>query len=368
MFASSKKSLKSFVSRCICGFFMPQKLNSLQLYRGLASLLVVLHHANIILDRELHKDGSFKIFHFGWVGVDFFFVLSGFIIFYIHQGDIGKRFVRVYPLYWLVLAVKILSSLFADKGNSISQSTPIQFIQAILLVPQERTNLDNFIGVSWTLTHEIFFYLLFGLIILLRPKFSRSIVVIWVAGLLLNFANLLPINKSLLFDFVFNSRNLEFILGCWAAHIVSKSSQGRGKFLIVTALMILIGSIFNTRYHQAGGVSAEIAPLAYGIPFALLIVGSVRFEKHTALKIPGFLIFLGDASYSIYLTHGFFINNITRIFYKWAEKYNSQLLSLHSDNILYISISTAIIIVSIGIGCGIYLLVERPLLKLLRKP
>lgn len=357
---------------------MHQKLNSLQLYRGLASLLVVFHHANIILDRELHQDGSFKIFHFGWIGVDFFFVLSGFIIFYIHQGDIGrsdrlrsfiaKRFVRIYPLYWLILFVKISTSLILDKGSGIAQSSPIQFIQAILLVPQSRVNLDNFIGVSWTLTHEVFFYLLFGLAILLKPKFSRSIVIIWIIGLLLNFANLLPIEKSLLFNFVFNGRNLEFILGCGAAYIVSKSSQGRGFFAVITALVMLMISIFNTGYHETGLVSAEIAPLAYGIPFALLIVGSVRFEKHTSLKIPGLLIFLGDASYSIYLTHGFFVNNFTKIFYKLAEKYHSQLLSLPSDNILYISISTAIVIASIAIGCGVHVLAERPLLKLLRKP
>jgi exopolysaccharide production protein ExoZ len=358
-------------------FSMKQQLNSLQLYRGLASILVVFHHANIILDRELHQDGSFKIFHFGWVGVDFFFILSGFIIFYIHHHDLGKpsqfksfitkRFLRIYPLYWIVLFGKILTSLAGDKSGAIFQSSPIQFIQAILLVPQSRANLDNFIGVSWTLTHEIFFYILFGLVILLKPKISRIIVVAWTVGLLLNFVNLLPIEKNLLAEFIFNVRNLEFILGCLAAYIVSKYDDDRGKFLIFTALSMSIVSILNTRYHEAGGVSAKIAPLAYGIPFALLIIGSVRMEKSTPLKIPAFLIFLGDASYSIYLTHGFFINNITRIYLKLAERYTPTLLSFHSDSILYISISTCIVVLSIGIGCLTYLLVERPLMQVLRR-
>ena len=354
---------------------MKQQLNSLQLYRGVASLLVVFHHANTILDRELKQDGSFKIFHFGWVGVDFFFVLSGFIIFYIHHADLGqpsqfksfiaKRFLRIYPLYWIILFGKIFTSLL-DKSSIISQSSPIRFIQVILLVPQERANLDRFIGVSWTLTHEIFFYLLFGLLILLKPKISRIIIIAWIVGLVLNFMNLVSIDRSLLFDFVFNARNLEFIFGCLAAYVVIKYDDNNGKIWIFAALGMLIVAILNTRYHELGGVSAEIAPIAYGIPFALLIVGSVRVEKSTFLKIPAVLIYLGNASYSIYLTHGFFISNSARIYLKFAEKYNTNLLSLRSDSIICILISILIVSFSVAVGCITYAAIERPMMKVLR--
>ncbi|MDZ8110120.1 MAG: hypothetical protein RM338_31605 [Nostoc sp. DedQUE12a] len=69
---------------------MNKKLNLLQVYRGIAAILVVLSHGDRILGRELNQNTFLQIFHFGWIGVDFFFVLGGFIIFYIHQSNVEK--------------------------------------------------------------------------------------------------------------------------------------------------------------------------------------------------------------------------------------------------------------------------------------
>ena len=355
---------------------MKQQFNLLQLYRGLASILVLLHHANIILDRELHQDGSFKLFHFGWVGVDFFFVLSGFIIFYIHQSDLGhprqfrsfitKRFLRIYPLYWIILFSKVFVSLLGDRNGIIAQTSLFQFFQAVLLVPQEKANLENFIGVSWTLTYEVFFYFIFGLLILLKPKICRPIIITWIVGIILNLFNLLPVQGFLLLEFIFNPRNLEFIFGCLAAYIGSKYQHKYGVISIYTALGLLVLSILNTKYHEfdVSGISPVIA---YGIPFALLIIGSVQVEKNTSLKVPPILVYLGNASYSIYLTHGFFINNITRIYIKIAEKFNNSLLSLPPNSISYILVTGIIVSLSMAIGCIIHSWVEQPLMSMFRK-
>lgn len=355
---------------------MKQQFNSLQLYRGVASILVLLHHANIILDRELHQDGSFKIFHFGWVGVDFFFVLSGFIIFYIHQSDLGhprqfrsfitKRFLRIYPLYWIILFSKVFVSLLGDRNGVIAQTNMLQFVQAILLVPQNKADLENFIGVSWTLTYEVFFYFIFGLLILLKPKFCRPIIIIWMVGIVLNLFHLLPVQGILLLEFIFNERNLEFVFGCLAAYIGSKYDHKHGRIWIYTGLGMLVLSILNTKYQEfdVSGISPVIA---YGIPFALLIIGSVQVEKNTSLKVPTLLVDLGNASYSIYLTHGFFMNNITRIYIKIAEKFDPSLLSLPPNSVLYILITGIIVSLSMAIGCVIHSGVEQPLMSMFKK-
>ncbi len=353
---------------------MKQQLNSLQLYRGIASILVVFHHANLILEQNFSKDISFNWFHFGWVGVDFFFVISGFIIFYIHQSDIGqpqqfstfikKRFFRIYPLYWIIFIGKILISLL-DKTDEIYQRSFWEFSQAFLLLPQERNIIETFLGVSWTLTYEILFYFLFGLIILTKPIIHRPIFFAWLIGILLNLGGLLPISDIFILEFIFNARNLEFILGCLAAAIILTYPVKYPKTLIISSLAMILVAIFNTKYREFDTVNIS-SVIAYGIPFTLLVIGSVQIEKVKQLQIPPFLIYLGNASYSIYLTHGFFINNLAKVYTTIARKLNQNLLD-YSNSIIHFMVISLIVILSIITGCLTYSFVEKPLLTAFKK-
>ena len=86
-----------------------KKLEIIQAFRGIASIGVLLTHCGVIFQDQLGRPFLSNLFAFGGAGVDFFFVLSGFIIFYIHEKDINKpdrfksfllkRLSRVYPLY-----------------------------------------------------------------------------------------------------------------------------------------------------------------------------------------------------------------------------------------------------------------------------
>ncbi|WP_138497557.1 acyltransferase family protein [Nostoc sp. PA-18-2419] len=348
---------------------MNKKLNLLQVYRGVAAILVVLCHANHILTREFNKNTLLQIFHFGWIGVDFFFVLSGFIIFYIHQYDIGKpnklksfivkRFIRIYPLYWIILASKILVSIFTISKNAIYQPGADEIIKAFLLLPQDRSILENnFIGVSWTLSYEIFFYCLFALLILFNTKIFQPIIFIWIVGIIISFLNGLP-GENLILMFIFDEHNLEFVLGCLAAYIISKFRFKFKKLLIYTSIFILILSVINTKYgeYDVSGISSLIA---YGIPFTFLIIGSVYLEMSSKINIPLILIYIGNASYSIYLTHGFFLNNISKFTSK-LTKYN-VLSNYTSDNI----IALVTVIMAIVMGCFVHTYLEKPLIANLK--
>src|SRR5690242_21024508 len=92
------------------------KLTGLQAMRGVAALLVVLHHAAGTLALPKYADVAIAgglLTPLGRAGVDLFFVLSGFVIYYVHRADIGRaqsfrrymlrRLVRIYPTYWVVL-------------------------------------------------------------------------------------------------------------------------------------------------------------------------------------------------------------------------------------------------------------------------
>ncbi|MEH2450438.1 acyltransferase family protein [Nostoc sp.] len=355
---------------------MNKKLNLLQVYRGVAAILVVLSHANRILSRKMHQDDLLQIFHFGWIGVDFFFVLSGFIIFYIHQSDIGKpnkfnsfffkRFIRVYPLYWSILAIKILVSVFNTNKNSIDQRSADEIIKAIFLLPQDRSILEiTFIGVSWTLSYEVFFYCIFGLLILKNTKISHSIIFAWIIGIILNFFDLLPIGENFLLRFIFDEHNLEFVLGCLAAYTISKYEFKFATSLIYASIFMLVLSVINTKYGEFN-VSGTSSLVAYGIPFMILIIGSVYLEVSKTINIPPILIYIGNASYSIYLTHGFFLSNISNIFTKLTEKLNILYL-IQNPSIYYNVGAFLIVVIAVVMGCVIHSYLEKPLITNLRK-
>ena len=96
---------------------LPSALTTLQAGRALAALAVAAFHLSITLGEPRYLgERVFEAFtHRGNLGVDFFFVLSGFIILHAHRRDIGvpgalgryawKRFARVFPIYWLYTAI-----------------------------------------------------------------------------------------------------------------------------------------------------------------------------------------------------------------------------------------------------------------------
>lgn len=348
-----------------------KKLNLIQVYRGLAALLVLLHHGDIIFKRELNKDFLGDFFRFGFAGVDFFFVLSGFIIFYIHQSDIGhpskfksfilKRFIRIYPLYWIILTSKLAASAFLGYGGDVRQPTFWDILKAFTLYPQEDGELlfTRFLGVSWTLSYEIFFYLVIGLLLLVKPtKFLLPALTVWLVGSFINLTGALDniFNKSFMLNFIFNERNLEFVLGGLAAYIVSRYEVKYEMILISVATFLLTLSAINSNYN----LTQIPFVICYGLPFTLLLVGSVAIENKRTLNIHQGLVLLGDSSYAIYLMHGFIISNIAKLIVK------SNLTALVQNVIALNALAIIIAIITVAIGCAIYFYLEQPLLTALR--
>jgi exopolysaccharide production protein ExoZ len=344
------------------------QLNFIQVFRGLASLLVVLAHGSLIFHTNLQKASWFDIFGFGGSGVDFFFVLSGFIIAYVNGKDIGKpgklkeflykRFIRIYPIYWLILTAKLVSS-FGSSFSVIKEKGIIEFIKAYLLFPQDRGILSStFLGVSWTLSYEIFFYILFCILIAFSFIFCLPIISFWILGVLLNCFGLVKIpESSIVLHFLFSPLNLEFVFGCFAAYIVCQYRLSFGRFLLYIGLFLYTLSAINT-YYRIMPISSVIA---YGIPSTLLVIGAVSTEMTRTVNFPALFILFGDASYSIYLIHGFVMNNITRI----AMKFN--LIDFLSSNTLFFSLFALFnAVCAVIVGCLMFLYLEKPLLLLMK--
>ena len=340
-----------------------QKLELIQAFRGLAALLVLLFHVSELSQQKLQQSFLWNIFDFGSAGVDFFFVLSGFIIFFIHRKDMGhkeklkqfilKRFIRIYPLYWIVTLTLLPIYFMIPTFGFGYERNPTVIIKSLLLYPQ-----DNFpiLVVGWTLSYEIFFYLMFSLTMFLPLKLARKIIFGWLIGTVILFMATLvtqfDFKEYFWIWFIFNSRNLEFILGCLAGYWISKHSVKQKAFLLFTGSFLFIWFGLLKTYNVI-----NLDPvIAYGITSTLIIIGAVSLELKKSLNVPSFLCNLGDASYSIYLIH----YPCLSILFKIALA--ARLVSLFG----YYTIMIAIICITLALGIICHLYIENKLVNYLR--
>ena len=274
-----------------------RKIQWLEALRGLAALWVLLHHGMQSTGNLIGHTGlNFKIFANGYMGVDFFFVLSGFIIAMSSDRLVSTgrgfreyftaRSIRIYiPYLPVVIAMLVLYTFFPRMSEGSRAS--ISVVTSLTLLP---TNLPPALSVAWTLVHEIIFYAIFSLFFISRKAlegfltlWTISIIAVWFSGMEL----------SIFSRYFLSPINLCFVLGVvtyWATK--REINKGAGVVALVFGL-VLVGS-------QAWAAEPNRVMIACG--FVALIIASL---SPTLLSLsPGrALTVLGAASYSIYLIH-----------------------------------------------------------------
>ena len=344
------------------------KLNSLQAYRGIAALLVILLHASKEGYLYFHYAFLGYKFAFGYSGVDFFFVLSGFIILQMHHQDLGqparwrqyasKRLIRVFPIYWLMMLIIIpVYFINPDLGTGYER-TPGAIIKSLCLIPQTHFPV---LSVAWTLCHEVWFYLLFLLAIVAPRRLTQ-----WCAAALLTasfgcWLLTLTIARertdiAYSYGFALSSYNLEFALGCLGSYLLRHYRLRHGNLLLGAGLVLfLTAAIFDVPLRQQFGNTHRI--LSYGFASFLIVIGSVARELDGRLTVPRLATYLGDASYSIYLTHLPLLSCAALL-----------ALKFHLLNLLGPFLTVTLMIAAvITAGCGCYTYIEKPLLTATRK-
>jgi exopolysaccharide production protein ExoZ len=280
-----------------------RKIRSLELLRALAALLVVLFHTETIFSASGHTPFH-GLFSAGNRGVDLFFVLSGFIIAYVHRGDLGRpgrlghylynRLTRIYPAVWIMtaLALVVYAAGFggAGKGAKLDLGAAAA---SFLLIAQHTAPLVN---VTWTLTYEMFFYAIFAVVIVNR-RAGLVLLLIWqvaaavlaVAGVKLGFSG-----------YYLRSICLEFSLGLACAWWLIRNPAPRRLWtswalLALGAASFIAGMVLNS--------VIDWAPALCALGAAALILGLVRLEQSGRIQVPAILVRMGGASFAIYIVH-----------------------------------------------------------------
>lgn len=352
-------------------FTIQMKFTLIQVFRGIAAMLVVMHHLIANSKSHLNYIPFNNFFNWGFVGVDFFFVLSGFIITYVHYDELNsrgvnswnffkKRFVRIYPIYWVIAILFLLIYLIStpqfmlDAGLSMDFSSPaiIKILtESFLLLPNPDIRL---VGVAWTLSYEMLFYIVFGVCISYGFRFSKIVAASWVVLILLYTWAKTP--GGIYPDFFFNILILEFLMGCLVAYLVQSKAKIPMKYLI--PLLIILFLFLTQTMHINGLVFVRdiVTVTLMGLFFSLITYLAVRFDQsNPAFKFPAFLILIGDASYSIYLSHNMLLSGLTRAF-AW--------LTPNDEGGAFLPVVvTAIFLITVLIGVFIHLYVEKSLLS-----
>lgn len=344
------------------------KIYNIQALRGIAVLFVVLFH---LLPIE-HKYGGSKtilpdFFQFGMFGVDLFFVISGFVMVTVSRGKfqipqealkfIYHRAARIYPTYWIYSILVLIVFLLNPSMVNSAQGNQVNILSSFLLLPASTLPLVN---VGWTLIHEIYFYLVFFIIFLFVPeKRLTTSLLLWGAIITLWDTQLganTPLTKLLS-----HPMTIEFIAGGLIAHIYYKKSININNwiiaFLISLSFFILVFGYF---YYQ--GLNNSIEPsgwwriVIFGIPALLIVYCLANIEKNGYILYSS-LIKIGNASYSIYLSHVLTLSFFGRV---WSSFSSNEVL----DNIIVIPILFTLVI---AVGFLSYSIIEKPLLSLTRK-
>jgi len=280
--------------------------------RGIAALYVAVFHFWLLADglsggavSGVTPGALTLLLMHGDLGVDIFFVISGFVISYSMLGErIGLEFIRTFalrrslrldPPYWIVLASVVLirvieASVFrkpVELPSPWTFTTNVMYLQDIMGTP-------NLLSISWTLCLEIQFYLVYVLLLaIVQRAFSTNVrLELRLAAV---FGPVFVISGAFLYaqataHGVFINYWYAFFLGaltCWALY----ARTGFGVWAATTTVVLVATAI--TRQPQPAAVAGAAA----------LIYVAGRLGRLTTWLRAGPLQYLGGISYSLYLVH-----------------------------------------------------------------
>lgn len=329
----------------------------LQVLRAVAALMVVGYHISDLLKERLHL--THYLFINGSAGVDIFFVISGVVMVLssrsIADGPkpgrsfFARRVERIVPLYWMATTLKLVAvgetpALMAEPVGSW------RHVAASYLFLPTLHGVRGFpvLTVGWTLNYEMLFYVLFAVALGLRVPVLRVLLpTLGLIGLVSFFVR--PGGTGLV---VYEDRIvIEFLYGVvLGLAVMARKVPGR----VWSAVLVLAGFAVLLTVQPTFTVTRVVA---WGLPALGIVAGAIGLESTIGRLVPGWILEMGDASYAIYLFHGFVLS-LLGVMLGRAGLSRTYLIAL---GVVCSALG------SVVVGIGIYRGIEVPLARYFRQ-
>lgn len=345
------------------------KWTSIQLLRGIAVLGVVVFHF-LTIDQH-YFGGDLRLpdfFSLGRSGVDLFFVISGFVMVTVTKdrfalgGEMVRfiwgRLTRIYPTYWVYFLLTV--AIFLVKPNWVNSSQgpqghQVNLVTSFFLLPSDHQPL---VMVAWSLIHELWFYLVFAALLMFKERLLLPLLLLWATIVIIVNVVVSPADFSTGARIAFHPYSLEFIIGALVAISISSARTdilSSRKALLIIMLVISSGLPLVYAYDVLRDASL-MRVCIIGALYGLLMLFLTASEKARQFSIPKSMQFMGDISYTVYLSHSLVLAAIGRI---WMAINPAR-------NGLYNSLLVCLIMLAAVVCYGWlgYRLVEQPILSI----
>ncbi|RHW74684.1 acyltransferase [Colwellia sp. RSH04] len=334
-------------------------LKAMEGLRGVAVFLVFLVHYSTLIQPWLAGSAislTNFIHGFGHLGVDLFFILSGYLIYgtIINKKtfDVAKyaqrRIIRIYPTFIVVFIIYLFLSLFFPSESKLPDETSsliLYLLQNVLLLPG-LFDINPIITVAWSLSYEVFYYVIIPIVIFLfslKKWPSNYRVWLWVMLSVVGFI--------LAYLFGGPVRLLMFIAGILLFEMQKVQNIELKCFGTLSFILALV--FFGVRSFI--DINYYFSLMCVYILFAIFCLNAFSLNSFSSRWLTfSPLRWLGNMSYSYYLIHGLTLKFLFLIL-------PFIIPTTHDNNFLYLWLLPPFFVVTLTASFCLFVIVEKPL-------
>ena len=341
----------------------------IQYLRGVAALMVAYFH---LAGQLPIYDAWFRDWFAGTLnfasGVDIFFVVSGFIMVITSARDtpwmfLEKRLIRIVPLYWII-TLFVVAGYLAAPGMFRTTVVNMEYIaKSLLFIPYQNPGHDGdivpLLVPGWSLNFEMAFYVVFAISLLL-PLNRRVLLVGLLFSAMLALKSVFWQASTLTaFKFYLQPRIMEFWLGMAIGELVRLNFHKKFNIYVFAALVVISTiSLLVPAAAYAAQVSILFSEVAVVVSAAVLVFAVVGLEAQGAIAKIRWLKGIGDASYSVYLSHIFTFGVVRAVWVKVRLDHGAL-----ADAMAFAAVSMLAVTI---VGWLLFSCLEKPLLSGMR--